>query len=239
MGLMGRAGKALAGMFKPAEDPRQTFASPYMRQQQLLERVQQALHDLEAAKGRLTDQTAQVRDKLPQLHEQAKRALIADREDLARLALERRAIADSEVAELQQHLAAVETEEQRLALVEQRLSTEIEAFRARQEVIAARYSAAEAQVRINEALGGVSQEMADLTDALEKAEQTTEHMQARATAIDELVRAGILDTPNSDAIAAQFKALDVSKAVNGQLDALRAEISGSKGTAPTANDRKV
>jgi len=229
MGLWGRAGRALASMFKPAEDPRQTFASPYMRQQQLLERVQRALRDLEDAKRRLTDQTAQVRDKLPELHEQARRALIADREDLARLALERRAIADSELTELQQHLAAVDTAEQRLALVEQRLSTEIEAFRARQEVIAARYSAAEAQVRINEALGGVSQEMADLTDALEKAEETTEHMQARASAIDELVRAGVLDTPNADTIAAQFKALDLSKSVEDQLGRLRSELVNRPG----------
>ena len=225
MGLLGRAGRALGGMFKPAEDPRQTFASPYARQQQLLERVEQALADLQAAKQRLTDQTGLVRAKLPDLQEQARRSLIAQREDLARLALERRAIASSELAELEQHLAAVETEEQRLALVHQRLSTELEAFRARQDVIAARYSAAEAQVRINEALGGVSREMADLTDALQKAEETTENMQARATAIDELVRAGILDSPGSDAIAAQFKALDVSKNVDEQLSALRLEIA--------------
>ncbi len=233
MGLMGRAGKALAAMFKPAEDPRQTFASPYMRQQQLLERVQQALTDLQAAKQRLTDQTAQVREKLPQLQEQARRALIADREDLARLALERREIASSELGELEQHLRAVETEEQRLALVEQRLSTETLAFRARQEVIAARYSAAEAQVRINEALGGVSQEIADLTDALAKAEETTEHMQARASAIDELVKAGILDTPGSDTIAAQFKALDVSAAVDTQLSQLRSELARPGGRSVT------
>jgi phage shock protein A len=221
---MGLIGKALKSMFKPAEDPRQTFASPYLRQRQLLERVQQALADLEAAKQRLTDQTNQVQEKLPQLQEQAKRALIADREDLARLALERREIATSELAELQQHLSAVETEEQRLALVEQRLATEIEAFRARQEVIAARYSAAEAHVRINEALGGVSQEMAELTDALQKAEETTAHMQARATAIDELVKAGILDAPGADTIATQLRAADVGTAVDAQLAALKESV---------------
>jgi phage shock protein A len=221
---MGLIGKALKSMFKPAEDPRQTFASPYLRQRQLLERVQQALADLDAAKQRLTDQTKQVEEKLPQLQEQAKRALIADREDLARLALERREIATSELGELQQHLSAVETEEQRLALVEQRLATEIEAFRARQEVIAARYSAAEAHVRINEALGGVSQEMAELTDALQKAEETTAHMQARATAIDELVKAGILDAPGADTIATQLRAADVGTAVDAQLAALKESV---------------
>lgn len=207
---------------------RQTFASPYVRQQQLLERVQQALADLRGAKTRLSDQTSEVEAKLPQLQEQARRALIAAREDLARLALERRQIAIGELAQLRPHLAEVETEEQRLALVEQRVSTEIEAFRARQEVIAARYSAAEAQVRINEALGGVSQEIADLTDALQKAEETTEHMQARATAIDELVQAGILDTPGADAVESHFKALDVSRAVDSQLSEMRAELEGRK-----------
>lgn len=231
MGFLGRVGVALGAMFKPAADPRQTFAPPYVRQRQLLDQVQQALVDMRAAKGRLTDQTTEVRRKLPDLEEQARRALIADREDLARLALQRKQIATIELQELEEHVHAVELEEQRLALVEQRLSTEIEAFRARQEVIAARYSAAEAQVRINEALGGVSQEIADLTEALAKAEETTEHMQARAVAIDELVQAGILDAPGADVVDSHLNAMDVSKAVDSQLSALRAELEGRKAKA--------
>src|SRR2546430_15041116 len=78
-------------------------------------------------------------------------------------------------------------------MIEQRLSAQIEAFAARQEVIKARFSAAEAQVRINEAMTGVSQDFAELTATLHRAEQTTEEMQARATAIDRLVQEGDLE----------------------------------------------
>jgi phage shock protein A len=92
-------------------------------------------------------------------------------------------------------------------------------------VIKARYSAAEAQVRINEAMTGVSQDFADLTATLHRAEQTTEEMQARATAIDRLVQEGDLESinfaPGADAIDDRYKALGVDEDVERQLDALR------------------
>ena len=64
-------------------------------------------------------------------------------------------------------------EERALELVEQRLAAQIEAFFARQEVLEARYTTAEAEVRVGEVMGGVSEELADLTRALERAEQTS------------------------------------------------------------------
>lgn len=224
-------------LLSPAEDPRQTFAYAYQRQRELLVKVQQALTDLATSKERLANKTVEVQKKLPQLEEQARRSLIANREDLARLALQRRQVAAMELKTLEAQVHEVEQEEQRLSLVEQRLSTQIEAFFARQEVIAARYSAAEAQVRVNEALGGVSQELADLGRALEKAEQTTEHMQARASALDELVEAGILETPgltSGDAVERELAQVDVAQAVEKQLAALKSQLK-SGGARPEAS----
>jgi len=110
-------------------------------------------------------------------------------------------------------------------MIEQRLSGQIEAFAARQEVIKARFSAAEAQVRINEAMTGVSQDFADLTATLQRAEQTTEEMQARATAIDRLVQGGDLEAisfaAGSDAIDVRYQSLGADEDVERQLDALR------------------
>jgi phage shock protein A len=92
-------------------------------------------------------------------------------------------------------------------------------------VIKARYSAAEAQVRINEAMTGVSEDFADLTAALHRAEQTTEDMQARATAIDRLVQEGDLESIGfaaaSDAIDARYQTLGADDEVERRLNALK------------------
>lgn len=235
MSLVGRFFSRLIAWFKalfaPAEDPRQTFAHAYQRQRQLLMKVQRALADISASKDRLETKIAGVKEKLPQLEDQARSALVADKEDVARLALRRHQVATIELQTLEEQEREVEHEEQRLSLTEQRLATQIEAFFARQEVIAARYSAAEAQVRINEALGGVSQELTDLGHALQEAEEKAEHMQARASAIDRLIEGGILDMPDlstSDFMKRDLSHFDVTQAVEERLETLKSEIQESK-----------
>src|SRR5260370_37627995 len=151
------------------------------------------------------------------MEDQARRELKAGHEAAARLALQRRQVGVRELATQERQLAEVEKEGAGLAVIEQRLAGQIEAFAARQEVIRARFSAAEAQVRINEAMTGVSKDFADLTATLQRAEQTTEDMQARATAIDRLVEEGDLEAigfaAGSDAIDARYRSLGADDAV--------------------------
>jgi len=199
----------------PAPDPRVTHKTTHQRQRALLDQVAAAGRDVEVAKKRLEAAADGVRAKLPAMADQAREELRAGREATARLALQRRQVVMNELATLERQLAEVEREGIALALVEQRLSGQIEAFSARQQVIRARFSAAEAQVRINEAMTGVTNDLADLTATLRHAERTTEEMQARATAIDRLVAEGDLESLAFDAAAA----VDVD--VEGQLDALR------------------
>jgi len=199
----------------PAPDPRVTHKTTHQRQRALLDQVAAAGRDVEVAKKRLEAAADGVRAKLPAMADQAREELRAGREATARLALQRRQVVMNELATLERQLAEVEREGIALALVEQRLSGQIEAFSARQQVIRARFSAAEAQVRINEAMTGVTNDLADLTATLRHAERTTEEMQARATAIDRLVAEGDLESLTFDAGAP----VDVD--VEGQLDALR------------------
>ena len=69
----------------------------------------------------------------------------------------------------------------------------MQAFRTRKETIKATYTAAEAQTRINEAFSGISEEMGDVGLAIQRAEDKTAQMQARAGAIDELLASGALE----------------------------------------------
>ena len=109
------------------------------------------------------------------------------------------------------------------------MAGQIEAFFARQDMLLARLSSAEAQVQIKEALTGVSEELAGLDIAIERAEETTENMQARVSAIDELVETGILEMPTGRAGGAgapQLSGGARNQAVEDLLAALRQEMKG-------------
>lgn len=209
----------------PAPDPRVTNLTSHQKQRALLDQVVKAGQEVTAAKVRLQATVEDVRRKLPGMEEQARQELRAGNEAMARLALQRRQVVAHELETLERQLAEVENEESALAVIEQRLVGQIEAFAARQEVIKARYSAAEAQVRMSEAMTGVSQDFAELTATLQRAEQTTEEMQARATAIDRLVQEGDIESigfaAGSDAIDARYQTLGADEDVERRLRALR------------------
>lgn len=220
MGILDRLKVVLAKgasiALAPAPDPRASHQTSHQKQRALLNRVIKAGQEVTAAKERLKATADGVRAKLPSMEEQARTELRNGHEEMARLALQRRQVVARELQTLERQLAEVEKEEAALAVIEQRLAGQIEAFAARQEVIKARYSAAEAQVRINEAMTGVSQDFADLTAALHRAERTTEDMEARATAIDQLVKDGDLES-----VAAPFEPPEPEGDVETQLNALR------------------
>ncbi len=222
--LFNKLKKGLETMMAPAEDPRLTYAQTYDRQRALLGKVQQALADIGATKNRLEKNTLEVQAKLPQLEQQARQALIKGRKDLARLALQRHRLVAGELERLQTQLYEIEQEEQRLWLTEQRLSSEIEAFYARQEFIEARYSAAEAQVRIGEALGGISEDLSELGRAMEQAERKSEYMEARAAAINRLIEDNILEIP-AITVTSQEELATLDDQVEAHLEALRQELA--------------
>lgn len=222
---------SMTSLLAPAPDPRRVFSDTYGRQQVLLNGVRQAAVDLVAARARLEQQVASLRERLPDLDRQAQRAVDAGREDLARPVLRRRYVAMTELRDLERQVRELQMEEGRLALVEQRLAAQLESFSARQQVVAARHSAADAEMRINEALLGVSDELADLGLALERAEQRTEEMEAHASAIDQLVGAGFLERPGNHAMDSLEQSLELhemDQAVEQQLQELRQRRAGSR-----------
>ncbi len=125
--------------------------------------------------------------------DEARAELVAGRVDVARVSLRRRHVVALELAALETQLGEVEKDETNLRMLERRLANQVDEFVARQQVVIARYNAAEAQVQIKEAVTGVSREFAELASALAQAEERTEGMEARVSAIDRLVREGLLD----------------------------------------------
>src|SRR6478752_5244338 len=221
-GLMSRASLVVKSKFSKlldhAEDPGETLDYSYEKQLELLQNVKRGIADVVTAKKRLEIQETQLQQSLVKLDAQAREALAAGREDLARQALERK-------SGLQQQL-------QSLIASEKTLSAKVEAFRSQKETIKAQYSAAEAQVRIGEAATGIGEQMADTGLAIQRAKDKTDQMQARASAIDELTTSGALedDTASGDDIDRQLAQISQSGTVDDELAKMKSELG--KGEAP-------
>jgi phage shock protein A len=218
-------------LLAPAPDPRVAYADAGERQRQLLLAVRRALTDLKEARHRLRARTSLVEAQIPRFDDQARQALRAGHDDLARLALQRRQAALGALKALDSQAREIETEEGRLSIVEQRLTVQIEGMAARRQLLAARYSAAEAQVKIGEALTGISGELAELGFELERAEKRTGQMlQARAAAIEELFDEGVLHHVGSDPTAGMTEALDRlddERAIDARLAELKRDLGGN------------
>jgi len=215
-----------------AEDPRETLDYSYVKQQEMLQKVRRGLADVATSRKRLELQIQQLEQHSTKLQGQAQQALGAGREDLAREALTRRSGLAQQLSDLQAQHANLQAEEDKLTTASQRLQAKIEAFRTRKESIKATYTAAEAQNSINEAFSGISEEMGDVGMAIERAEDKTAQMQARAGAVDELIASGALNDPLSsgkDDITRELDQVSSGNEVELELARMKGQLTGGAG----------
>jgi phage shock protein A len=227
----------ISKMLDKAEDPGETLDYSYQAQLENLQKVKKGIADVVTAKKRLQMQAGKLEQSVVKLDTQARQALAAGNEELARTALERKSLAQTELQSLDSQVTQMEDQQQKLIDSEQRLRTKIETFRTKKEVIKAQYNAAEAQVRISEAATGVGEEMADVGLAMQRAMDKTEQMQARAGAVEELEAAGTFDDlttlgSGEDDIDRQLRELGTGGQVDDELAKMKAELGQGSGTPP-------
>jgi phage shock protein A len=232
-GLSGRMSTVvkakISKLLDRAEDPAETLEYSYQKQIEQLQNVKKGIADVATSKKRLQLQSERLEQSVVKLDTQARQALAAGQEDLARTALERKNVAQTELQGLDGQIKELQTQQDQLTQSEQNLRTKIEQFRSKKEIIKAQYSAAEAQVRISEAATGVGEEMADVGLAMQRAVDKTENMKARADAVSELEAAGTFDNltalgPGEDDIDRQLRELSTTSEVDSELERMKAEL---------------
>ena len=238
MGLLNRVSvlfrAKVMGVVDRAEDPRETLAYACQRQEEMLANVRRSLVEVTASKHQLAAQIQRLEQRLPQLDDQASRAMAASREDLARQALERRQLVDRQLADLRRQLEEVSTEEQKLRQAERRFTAGVEAYRTRRDMLSARYTAAEAQYEAQRSLAGLSGEITDLGDSIRRAEEKIERMQGRAVAIDELLSSGALENMSGDQIEEELRRHADQQEVAQRLEQLKQQQNRADASSPSA-----
>jgi len=257
-GLSGRMSTVvkakISKLLDRAEDPSETLDYSYQKQIELLQNVKKGIADVVTSKKRLQLQEENLKQQVLKLDTQARQALAAGNEELARTALERKNVVQTELQSLDTQIGQLEQQQDQMTASEQKLRTKLEQFRSKKEVIKAQYSAAEAQVRISEAATGVGEEMADVGLAMQRALDKTENMKARADAVQELEAAGTFEDltqigPGEDDIDRQLKQLSSTSEVDADLAKMKAELgpgapagelgAGSEGPAQGAGETET
>ena len=229
MGLLNRISTVIKQkanyLIEKYEDPRQALDYSYEKQRELVNRLRRDLAEVVTSKKRLEMQKARLWDNIRTLDEQARRSLDSDREDLAKLALQRKNANLIEMQGLDKQIAEMQAEQEKLEQTEKRLSAKVEEFKSKKEVIKAQYSSAEAQVRIKESITGISEEMTDVGKAMNRVEEKAERMKSKAQALDEMISSGVLVdyTSNKDEIESELEQITVNKSVEEELAKLKAE----------------
>jgi phage shock protein A len=218
------------------EDPKEALDYSYIQQVETLNRLRRNIAEVVTAKKRLEMQKMRLWDNVRNLDEQAHLAVDSNREDLAKLALERKNANLLQAQGLDKQITEMEAEQQKLEDTERRLSTKVEEFKSKKEVIKAQYSAAEAQVRIKENVTGISEEMTDVGMAMSRAEDKTEKMKAKAKALDEMIDSGVLTdytsapstTASDNDIEGELQKMTVKSSVDEELAKLKANAKKKK-----------
>ena len=229
MGLLNRISTVIKQkanyLIEKYEDPRQALDYSYEKQRELVNRLRRDMAEVVTSKKRLEMQKARLWDNIRTLDEQARRSLDSDREDLAKLALQRKNANLIEMQGLDKQIAEMQAEQEKLEQTEKRLSAKVEEFKSKKEVIKAQYSSAEAQVRIKESITGISEEMTDVGMAMNRVEEKAERMKSKAQALDEMISSGVLVdyTSNKDEIESELEQITVDKSVEEELAKLKAE----------------
>jgi phage shock protein A len=217
-------------MLNKFEDPREALDYSYEKQRELLIKLRRDIAEVITAKKRLEMQKRKLMDTIYKLEEQAKKALDMNREDLARLALKRKNMNLLQLQEINNQIKEMEREQIKLEDTERRLAAKVEEFKLKKEVIKARYSAAKAEVKVKESVTGISEEMADVGLAMQRAEEKVENMKAKSEALDEMLEVGVLEdyTSSKDDIERELEKVSIDASIEEELARLKKKKKVSK-----------
>lgn len=229
--------KASKGLDK-LEDPREVLDDSYDQLVRMLQQVRQGLAEVATAKKRIELQGQEMGSRHRKLTSQAHEAMVHGREDLARIALERRVFLEGQVAAIREQFTALQRQTAGLQDQERRLAERVAAFRIEKETIKATYTASQAQVAVNETLGGIGSQMDDVGNSLDRARDRVAQMRARAAATDELLSSGALSdltaAPDAD-LERALAAVALDAEVEQQLQSMKGASVPGRGS-PTKGD---
>lgn len=197
-----------------AEDPEKMLKQMVLEMEQSVNKATLAVAQAIANEKGLERKLEKARKDQVEWEQKAVQALQASREDLARQALERKSVADRNIADLEPIFEQARVTSNKLRQQLDQLKSKLEEARNRQSTLIARSQAAKAQKQIAQSFSGVG---TDAFGKFDKFEGKIEKLEAEATAFEQL--AG-----ENTSLDDEFKKLSSNATVDSDLLALKAKM---------------
>lgn len=206
-----------------AEDPEKMLKQMVIEMEESVNKATLAVAQAIANEKSLERKIAKAQEQSRDWQQKAIQALQAGREDLARAALEKKAVADRNAADLQPVYEQAKATTIKLRQQLDQLKAKLDEARSRQSTLIARSQAAKAQKQIAQAFSGVG---SDAFSKFDKFEGKIEQLEAEASAFEQL--AG-----ESTSLEQELKMLGSSTSVEQELARLKASL----GQLPPSNEQ--
>jgi phage shock protein A len=224
------AGEARAAVER-LDNPAQSVADAYDEHLLLLHDVRDRLAEVLTAQKKLEMQAAAIARTRDRYRQDAIAALARGDEVLARRAVAREYLANRQSVSLEAEITGIRETFLKIDAVAEDLRVRTEAIRHEKEIVAAKVAAARASITAHSTLGGFSPEMEWIRTLLADARDRTQTLEARAAAIEELVRRDSVGNSHPSA-SATTKDTGAQAEIDRELAALKATLLGDSARQP-------
>lgn len=195
-----------------------------------LKRVKEAILDLVTEKKRLEQRRERLQETVEERNEQAREAVAAGREDLAREVLRKKQRDLNDLENLDEQIAELADAQEELIERSEELERRVDHYRAERARTAARETAARADLAARGGVGSDAGRYAgDAADDIDERE-------ARAAALEELEERGVFDDEDED-LDAELAKMRTDDEVEDELSTIRKEMGKEeRKTAVTRRD---
>jgi phage shock protein A len=236
--LFGMLGRLFQSGSERIVDPTYALDRAYAQQLQALEETRRGRLEIETISARLAFEARQIGDGVAACEDQARRALLAGRDDLARVSLGRREELDEQLARTRAEHERLDEERQSLQRQESELSGAVQSFRSRKEVLKAQYGATQARLRVGEALTGYSRTVTSVGDDVRRFEERLLTLRARSHALETVAIGPATGSHIAPAyVERELRVIGMSPRIEDELCRLRGELGLPP--APAGIDRPV
>ena len=208
-----------------AENPAEALDLSYEKMLENLQTVRRSIADVLTSQKRLEAQRDTLQQQFETLQGHARLAVQQGQDDLARTALSRAQLVRGQIDGLDPQIEELRQQEQQLEVVGEKLRGKVEAFRGQRETMKAQYSAAKASTRAMEGVTGLSEQMADVSLMIDRAQGRVADMKARAAAVGQLAESGALDALGSGDLESRLRISSAESAVDGQLLEMKRQLA--------------